>query len=157
MDAHEFRTLIIRPTLKAINLWSLNGEYLLLGTALAESGLQNLEQDKGPALGVYQMEPGTYKDCLRYLNRADNKLLKERILTACYLECFPNEKALIWHLRFATCMARIKYWMDPKPLPYYKDLEAQADYWKTIYNTCLGSGTVEHYIQAWQRGIYEDA
>ena len=151
MDPKAFRVEIIRPALKLSGLWSENGEALMLGTALAESGLRHLRQiGGGPAIGFYQVEPATHDDVLRYLRRSDNKLLKQRILSASLLEDFPDSRVMLWNLRYATLIARVKYWMRPEPLPYYEDIEALGRYWKSFYNTSKGAGTVEHFIKAWQ-------
>ena len=36
----------------------------------------------------------------------------------------------------------------PKKLPKASDLEGQAKYWKTFYNTIKGKGTIEHFMEA---------
>ena len=63
LDADQFTRLIIRPALKIIGLDFRAAEELLLGTALQESRLTYLHQlGGGPALGLFQMEPGTHDD-----------------------------------------------------------------------------------------------
>ena len=65
-DARQFRECIIRPTLRALEPeipHSLVAEELLMLTAAHESHLGTyLKQKGGPALGIYQMEPATYRD-----------------------------------------------------------------------------------------------
>ena len=64
IKASELRQYVIRPTLKAINLWSIAAENLLLGTAAQESQLGHyLTQVKGPALGIYQIEQSVHVKC----------------------------------------------------------------------------------------------
>jgi hypothetical protein len=36
-------------------------------------------------------------------------------------------------------------------LPAHADTEAQARYWKRWWNTSAGKGTVEGYLEAWER------
>ena len=49
-------------------------------------------------------------------------------------------------LQVAFC--RLKYRRDKYALPSCGDLEAQGKYWKRVYNTHKGKGTVEHFMEA---------
>ena len=49
------------------------------------------------------------------------------------------------NIGFSIIMCRIHYRRVPKPLPY--TLEDQAVYWKAYYNSHLGKGTVEKFIE----------
>ncbi len=150
MDANALRTDIIRPALKVVDLHSPEAEDLLLGTALAESGLRVVTQFKGgPALSFFQIEPATYIDCVRYLTRV-NVNLGKRILAAIYADVFPEAQALTWNLRLAVLIARTKYFMVPERLPKITDVAGMANYWKKYYNTEGGKGTVEKYIKTWE-------
>ena len=63
MLASQIRSLVIRPALSKINLWSPSAEELVLGTAIVESGLTYIRQwGDGPALGLWQVEPSTQND-----------------------------------------------------------------------------------------------
>jgi hypothetical protein len=144
MDVKCFREDVIRPALKVTDLWSQAAENLLVGTAMAESGLRVLKQHgEGPALGPYQCEPATYDDCKRYLNLPRNKNMKDAILSACFLGIFPPAEALIWNLRLATLMARVKYWMIPEPLPSAGDYIGLCSYHKFHYNSILGKADTQ--------------
>ena len=70
MLASQIRSLVIRPALEKLNLWSLSAEELVLGTAIVESGLTYLRQhNDGPALGLWQVEPSTQNDLyVNFLN-----------------------------------------------------------------------------------------
>ena len=51
MLASQIRSLVIRPALSKINLWSPSAEELVLGTAIVESGLTYIRQwGDGPAV-----------------------------------------------------------------------------------------------------------
>ena len=69
INKDQFRDLI-RRTLKDITLYSEDAVDLLMMTAAAESNLgEYLRQINGPALGAFQMEPGTHDDIWKnYLN-----------------------------------------------------------------------------------------
>lgn len=139
MDDTAFRTDIIRPALKVTGMWSQAAENLMLGTALVESGLRVVKQfEGGPAISFYQLEPSTIDDCIRYLTLYKNRDLKEKILSACYMDIFPPSECATWNMRYATLMARIKYWMRPEPLPYHRDAFGMAEYHKRFYNTYEG-------------------
>ena len=151
LDPQDFRDHVIAPTLHRLRLWSAEAEELLLGTALAESGLRRLRQlGGGPALGVYQMEPATHADIWRWLRRR-RPLLADDIaaLTAETNLSGSLERAphLVTNLAYATAMTRAHYLRVRMPIPRGPD--AQARYWKRSYNTPLGAGTVDHYLAAW--------
>jgi hypothetical protein len=139
MDIEQFNEFVLVPALTVIGLNSESANVLMLGTALIESGLVFLEQlGPGRGLGIYQMEQPTHLDMQRYLNQHHNSRLKERCLAACFYQAFPSEDALIHNLRYATVMARIKYWMRSDPLPAFNDAEGMATYHKRFYNSHLG-------------------
>jgi len=63
LDAEQLAKYVIRPTLEYIGWHSAVAEQLVLGTAITESRLRFLKQlGSGPALGIYQMEPATFRD-----------------------------------------------------------------------------------------------
>ena len=148
----EFLELIIQPTLKELKMHSPEAENLILGTALAETALREMEQGwgkkQGTALGFFQMEPNTHDDIWKnYL--AYRPEIINKIQTVCNVWGERTEGLLIWNLRYACAMARIKYY----PIPHYipDSVKGQAEYWKKWYNTNLGAGTVQHYLDAWER------
>lgn len=156
MNPQQFRLHVIRPTLKHLQMHSQAAEDLLLGTAMAESRLEWLTQIRGPALGVYQIEPATFKDIwTRYLfQRSDiGHRVKELVAPQPDLQ-----EQLQTNLAFATAIARVKYWMDPTPLPSPHDLNyasyvwSLGEIWKKVYNTEEGKGTIEHFVSNYRGG-----
>ena len=93
----------------------------------------------GPARGIFQMEPATHDDIWRYLDRPKNRILREIVESM-----GASEDELVYNLRYATAMARIKFWYVPESLP--ETIEGQAEYYKTYYNTAGGAGSVEKYL-----------
>jgi hypothetical protein len=79
-------------------------------------------------------------------------------MDACYLQSDPDMEYL-YDLRFATCMARVKYLTIPEPLPAANDIGAIAAYWKQYYNTLAGGTTyqndINEFIQDYQRYVVE--
>ena len=124
---------------------------LLLGTAAQESDLGYFLVQEGAsngAKGIFQMEDPTHDDIVnRYLERPENAVLKQLLQSLAP----PNPSAthLIGNHYYATFLARLKYWMEPAPIP--ETLEGQAEYYKTVYNTSGGAATVEEYLQSFER------
>ena len=124
---------------------------LLLGTAAQESAFGTyLRQIRGPALGVFQMEPQTYNDIVyNYLAYRDD--LEELV--------FANDigdldaTRVVWDIRHAAIMARIHYYRVPHPLPEPDDIQGLAGYYKNFYNTSEGKATTEEFIENWRRYV----
>ena len=107
--------------------------------------MRALRQDGGPALGLWQMEPGTHQDIWNnfLMYRAE---LTRRLQSTCRMDAPFYPEQLVWNLRYACAMARVHYMRVPDSIP--EGLEGQAAYWKQWYNTPRGRGTVEHYMKA---------
>lgn len=144
---------IVEPVLAGMEADSVPARKLLLGTALAESGLRHLRQlAGGPALGLWQMEPATHDDIWRnFLHHRDR--LEQKLAHLCDISHIgpgqPVAEKMMWNLRYACAMARIHYLRVPGAIP--EDVAGQAAYWKRHYNTPAGKGSVEHYLDAWER------
>lgn len=152
IDPTHYRELLLRPTLKAIDMWSRSAENLYTIIPINESNLTYLEQlGGGGALGFNQIEKGTYYSLLDYLNR--RKDLKEKILTACYMEIMPPFDAIVWNLRLSICIARLKFWIRPEPLPICTDAKGMWNVYKTYYNTAKGDATPERFFRLWDEHI----
>jgi hypothetical protein len=148
LDKQQFVRHVILPTLSHIDLYSKEAVVLLLGTAMIESRLEYLHQIKGPALGVYQMEPATHDDIrMNYLKYRPELAAKVRGLTV-------NMQAgdMITNLAYATAMCRVHYYRVKAPLPSLDALE-MADYHKEYYNTVQGKTRVSESTRVFQRLI----
>lgn len=151
MDKKQLKQLI-QSTLKDIGLYSDDAVNLILGTIAQESafGKYIKQLGNGPALGICQMEPNTY-NCI-----VDNYLfhkmdLASRIEETCQCLLPDNYEALQWNLKLSICMCRVHYLRKPEALP--NDLAGYAAYWKKHYNTYLGAGTKEEYINNYNKYI----
>nr|WP_087475470.1 hypothetical protein [Nitrospira cf. moscoviensis SBR1015] len=154
MDPKHLRDLVIKPACEAIGLYSLAAEELLLGTACQESkcGTFLKQLGKGPALGIFQMEPRTYHD--HWSHFLVGRELGQKAGAMAYwgsTDAHPAPEQMIWNLRFAAAMCRIHYYRVKDPLPAAGDIPAQAAYWKRFYNTPKGAGTVEEYLNNWRK------
>ena len=152
----QLLTNVIRPVLKDIGLWSPSAERLIIGTACVESncGYDLVQHAGGPALGIYEMEPGMtgWQDCyVNFLNFRPSLRQKVDGWRINKLSDIDGATEMVGNLYYATAMARIKYVREPAFIP--DTLPNQAAYWKRVYNTPLGAGTAEKYITAWRRYI----
>lgn len=146
IDVDQFKNLIIVPTLKAVDLYSEAAVNLLLGTAIQESRLTYLKQKGGgPALGLFQIEPATLKDVYdRYLHLERKKELLGRVQQ--FVTAQDIHEQVISNIPFAVVIARVRYFMVPKALPAYADVQGLGEYWKEFYNTEGGSGEVHEFV-----------
>ena len=119
--------------------------HLIYETGCAESGYRALEQSgSGPALGFFQCEPDTMYDCIdNYINY--RPALSELLYSLGFIQDDP-EFSLKTNIAVQVYFCRIKYRRDKEPIP--KTLEERAKYWKRVYNTEGGKGTIEHYINS---------
>ena len=134
---------VIMETLDRLEMMSPEAATMVYRTGMAESGYRALEQDGGPALGFFQVEPATIKDCW------DNFIIYRKPLMAKFYELGFREDdmdfSVLTNLSLQVAFCRIKYRRDKLPIP--NDIKDQADYWKRIYNSYLGKGTVRHFLK----------
>jgi len=158
LDLEHLIKYIIKPSLKQVDMYSVEAEQLLLTTGQVESSYKYVHQiGGGPALGLWQMEPATYEsifnDYLAY--RSD---LKKQVLSACCYKSIPPAEEIMYNMKFAVIMSRIKYYWVPYALPEFNDIEGQAHYWSKYYNGNPVTGDPNKYINAYNqhiRRIYE--
>ena len=144
INAQQLRKLIT-DVLISTNLYSKDATELLMLTAAQESHAGTyIEQIKGPALGIFQMEPRTHNDIYEsYLKYKPQLRQIADMLRISY--DFTDEIGdlnLRANLPYQIVMARIYYMRFSEPLPKYNDLPSLAYYWKKYWNTSLGKGTV---------------
>lgn len=152
-DCSQFRSLIIEPVLSKLQAYSTDAEELLVFTCAAESqGGRYLTQIKGPAAGIYQMEPNTYTDIWINYIRSRNRLAMQMSI---HFNCsrIPDVERLIWDLNFATAMARIHYLRVSEALPDAKNVSAMWDYYKKYYNTKSGKAKKDDAISNYKAFI----
>lgn len=157
MEIRQFRDLIVRPTLLAIQLPNPDrAEELLIATAAHESaGLRYIKQvGGGPALSVFQIEPTTARDVIdRWLPRQSARLRDLVAITAEFRAGDDLDARLLCDMRFATVVARLIYWRAPEALPKADDVPGMAKLWKLRWNTPLGAGTEQQFITNYERFV----
>lgn len=132
--------------MRATNSYSLDAMYLMMATAMMESKLTHLKQlPEGPAIGLFQIEPATYFDVIRYLVEV-NRYHGDKVLHYLNRGSFPADPLfLASDLALSVLIARYKYWMITEPIPSYKDTPGQAAYYKRYYNTAEGAASIESF------------
>lgn len=137
-DCSQFRELIVIPALSKIKGYSKEAEELLIFTCAVESGGGTyLKQIRGPALGVYQMEPDTYTDLWQnYIHRYPAK--SHMLALHMGIGAMPLPDKMVSDLQFATAMARFHYMRHKEPLPDHNDIDAIWLYYKKYWNTSKG-------------------
>ena len=150
MQAETFLSDTLRPVLAEMDMWSASAEKLLLMTACHESmGFKHKKQmGGGPARSYFQIEPNTLEDLgENYLRHRPHKLI--------FLQKFEpiadSFADMLMHDRYAVAAARMIYSRVPEPLPDVDDNDGMARYWKSYWNTYLGAGTVEKFLDDWDR------
>ncbi len=155
MTPQRFLAEVVEPALRALDLDSPGARELLLGTALQETGLRNIPQEGGPALGYFQMEPCTHDDIwARFLAYRPDLAGKVKALLP---DGAPLASDLLGYPLYATAMARLLYARVAAPLPAAGDIAAQAAYYKRWYNTPEGAATVGEYLANWRSAMGEGA
>jgi hypothetical protein len=149
----QFRAKVVEPALGYLGL--PGGEAairLVLGTAAHESGgFRYLAQEKGPALGPFQIEPATLDDLHQtYLIRRPDIAAKLNALLAQYP---PRSAQLASNLIYSAAVCRVLYYRAPDPLPAADDVDGLAKYWKRFFNTDEGAGTVAEFVSDYRRYI----
>jgi len=155
LNPNQFLIHIIRPSLYMLKDAGGEGwdgaaaEELVLGTALVESNLTYLVQHGGgPALSVFQLEPKTIADIQDNFIRHRHFLREAIAHVSSTWPILPDQ--VKGNLYLATMFCRIHYRRAAAPLPVTGDVDAQAKYWKTYYNTAKGKGNVSKYKEAWK-------
>ena len=148
MDKDQLRDLI-RETLREVGLYSEDAVELLMLTAAVETDLGYfIKQNNGPGLGMFSIEPTTHDDTVyRWLLVKTEKriALRNRILNAFDdVVGAYDPKTLVYNLKYSIVIARLKYYMNPEPIPNLeKDgVVGLARYWKKYYNTEAGDGNI---------------
>jgi len=141
---------IVEYSLYEIDCYSDNALALIVRTGMAESGYRALKGygEGNPAIGFWQMEPATLHDII-------NNYIEYRPKYRTYLENLGMkfegeniEMSVMSSMAVQAALCRLHYRRDRDPIPTWSDLEAQGSYWKKVYNTHKGRGTVKHFVEA---------
>ena len=138
---------IAEEVLYRMDKYSDDALVLILRTGMAESRYKALKQmGDGPAIGFFQVEPNTAIDVLR--NYVHYRPKYHKVLDSLGFDFENVEFSLLSNIAVQVAFCRLQYLRHPKPIPSWDNVEAQAKYWKKAYNTELGKGTIEHFVEA---------
>ena len=145
INPSDFRAIVIDPALFRISTIvpiSVVAANLLMATAAVESGLGTyLTQINGPALGVFQIDPQSLSGLQLSLTTSQRDVLA-KIATP-----KPYSVQIETNLLLAAAICRLFYWQIPAPLPP-NTISGLWSYYKTYYNTSLGSTTQSQFLSA---------
>ena len=126
---------------------------LVVATGIVESRYEYTRQmGDGPARSFWQVEPATAVDNLAHYLKHRKKLMgKCAEASVVDLKHWQNFDEKLWadilekNIAAGIIHCRLKYWRVPKKMP--SSIEGQADYWKKYYNSELGKGDPEHFVE----------
>ena len=140
---------IVEYALYKIDSYSDDALALVVRTGMAESGYRALKGygEGNPAIGFWQIEPATMNDMITNYIHYRSHYKKNLISLGMN---FENDTTLsvMSNMAVQAALCRLHYRRDKDPIPSWDDVEAQGSYWKRVYNTVEGRGTVEHFMKA---------
>ena len=148
---------IAEHALYKINCYSDDALALVVRTGMAESGYRALKGygDGNPAIGFWQIEPATMYDMIRnYLNYR-SKYIKSLESMGMEFTGDDIEISVMSNIAVQAALCRLHYRRDSASIPSWDDIEAQAKYWKRVYNTHKGRGTVKHFVKANKNVLFD--
>ena len=137
---------IAEYSLYKLNCYSDDALALVVRTGMAESGYRALRQENGPAIGFWQIEPATMYDMMRNYLKYRHKYKKALEELGMEFKGDDIEMSVMANMAVQAALCRLHYRRDSKPIPSWDDLQAQGEYWKRVYNTIKGRGTVKHFV-----------
>ena len=146
---------VVEPALCAIGMNSTAALNLVTGTALAESGAVFVKQENGgPALGLWQVEPATEIDCWdNFLGFNTALAAQVKTLLQPYNTVAQRTAQLVANLGYGAAVCRLRYRRARPPLPAWNDAAGMAAYHKQIYNTALGAANAATNTPLFQQAI----
>ncbi|URC15142.1 hypothetical protein GD1_18 [Paraglaciecola Antarctic GD virus 1] len=131
---------------------TLASRQLLLATSAQESHCGYYgKQVKGPALGLFQMEPDTLNDL--FDNYLYYNFSKKTTVEKFNISVVTDKIELVGNNYYATALARMQYWRDAYPMPEYNDFDAMWLFYKRVWNTHLGAATEEEFRANWDKYV----
>lgn len=145
MNLDHLKTKVIEPVLTHLGYNSKSAVNLVLGTICAESNAEHLIQlNNGPAKGICQMEPSTRADIYNHFLKY--KPVLKGLVTDYIIDGINLDDQMVFNLAYAVAMCRVHYIRVSEALPAHDDVYALARYWKKYYNTELGAGSIDHFV-----------
>lgn len=148
INSYQLREFIIKPSLLAVGLYTIEDEELLISISAQESAdgfyLHQTVGGKNAALGIFQMQPDTHDDIWETTlsKRSD---LAYKILQVCNYTLKPKAEVMVYNLWYATIMARVFWLHVNEPTPGLNEPEVRWALYKKYWNTPKGKATHEEF------------
>lgn len=150
LDRKQFVRYVIAPTLEYIDCDGPVERALMLGTALTESGLIYLNQVRGPAAGIMQMEQEDHDDIWK--NYLPGHPSLQNLLRGLMIKDLDLIIQLRVNMAYAVAMCRIHYLRAPESLPGMNAADL-AQYHKNHYNTAVGATDISKSVVFFQDAV----
>ncbi len=141
---------IAEHALYRLDCYSDDGLALVVRTGMAESGYRALQGygESNPAIGFWQIEPATLYDMMRnyIVYRPQYRKALEEL--GMQFKGDDIEVSVMANMAVQAGLCRLHYRRDKYPLPSWDCMETQGKYWKRVYNTHKGRGTIKHFLKA---------
>ncbi|MFW6002291.1 MAG: hypothetical protein ACOCQD_03040 [archaeon] len=159
MDPNQLKHHIDRVLSNEIPKYhSRDAVYQLLFTSAAESDCgKYIRQVKGPAMGLFQIEPNSEKLVWKWVIE-NNENLFEALVNSSTGSIFGGDD-LIGNIKYQIILARAYYYSCPDALPNISDpidkdsIKRMARYWKKYWNTEKGKGTVKGAVKKYKKFV----
>jgi len=151
-DIAQFREYIVNPALSDLQIYSKEFAELMVFTCAVESaGGTYVKQIKGPALGIYQIEPASFTDLwVNYIVRNQHII---NLLTLNFaVHRMPSPIEMVTDLKLATAMCALFY-KRYKVQVESCDPDVLWEPYKKYYNTPKGKSEKEKSIKAYKAFI----
>jgi hypothetical protein len=149
-DINQFREDILTPTLGALQFHDAELKELLVFTCAVESeGGTYVRQIKGPALGIYQLEPNTFTDLwYNYILRKPD--IVNLISLNLGVHRMPELVEIITNLKLATDLCALLYKYRKAQIKSCQPLDLWEVY-KPLYNTDKGGAKLDESIASYYK------
>jgi len=141
---------IVEYSLYKLNCYSDDALALVVRTGMAESGYRELKGygKHNPAIGFWQIEPATLYDMMKNFLSYRKKYKDALKELGMEFKGDDIEISVMSNMAVQAALCRLHYRRDKQAIPSWDDIEAQGLYWKRVYNTHKGRGTVRHFMKA---------
>jgi hypothetical protein len=159
MNPNQLKEYIDRVLSNEISKYhSREAVYQILFTAAAESDCgKYIRQVKGPAMGIFQIEPNSEKLVWKWAIKESEDFF-EALVNSSTGSIF-SEDDLVGNIKYQIILARAYYYSWPNALPIISDpidkesIKRMAEYWKKYWNTEEGKGTVKGAIKKYKKFV----
>ena len=149
-DITQFRADILTPALGALQFRDLEIKELLVFTCAVESaGGTYVRQVKGPALGIYQLEPNTFTDLwFNYILRKPD--IVNLLSINLGVHRLPDPIELVTDLKLASAFCALLYKYRKAQIKSIDPVHLWEVY-KPLYNTEKGAATKDKALAAYYK------